>query len=217
MEAEKAAVTELTEIPKASKPQRLSTLSSENTFAEAEGVKVDVGEFVLDDEAELVVKAMPDEEDENGEYKIKSFDISVGDLHELDDFITIRIPYDDSSCDEGEDPAKCVGAKYKNEETGEWEDVLFEVDAAAKELVIYTDHLSQYGAFYVKNAGRRDAYITGMIEGWNYITEEDAVAALKEMSENGGEAGQNIKSAGAKALQQAFGDTAEYEIGRAHV
>ena len=79
------------------------TLSSENTFAEAEGVKADVGEFVLDDEAELVVKAMPDEEDENGEYKIKSFDISVGDLHELDDFITIRIPYDDSSCDEGED------------------------------------------------------------------------------------------------------------------
>ena len=139
-------------------------LSPEVTGAATnEGVFVDVGPYVLDSAKELrVTRQAPEENTEEG-YRIESFDISIGDLRELDDFITIRIPYDTNFCDEGQDPARCVGAKYKNEATGKWEDVLFEVDAEANELVIYTDHLSVYGAFYVENEGKRGAYISDVL------------------------------------------------------
>jgi hypothetical protein len=46
--------------------------------------------------------------------------------------------------------------------TGQWEDVLFEVDAAANELIIYTDHLSTFGVFHIKNEGQRSAKITNI-------------------------------------------------------
>ena len=136
-------------------------MSPENTsVTTADGVSVDVGEYVLDGEAELTVKRGDTEDHSDEGYKIDVYDIRLGDLHELGDYITIRIPYDTTYCKEGQDPAKCVGAKYKNDETGEWEDVLFEVDAEHNELVIYTDHLSFYGALYVEDEGRRNALVT---------------------------------------------------------
>lgn len=138
-------------------------LSPERTSAVSNGVTVDVGDFVLEGEAELsVAKGQSEDHSEDG-YKIDVYDIRLGDMHELGDYITIRIPYDTSYCKEGQDPAKCVGAKYKNEETGEWEDVLFEVDAEKQELVIYTDHLSYYGALYVEDEGRRNALVTEVL------------------------------------------------------
>ena len=145
---------------KAGKSQSL-TLSPEATAVTSDdGITVDVGDYVLDGETELTVTRQPVEENKEEGYKIEAYDISLGEMHELGDFITIRIPYDTGFCEEGQDPARCVGAKYKNESTGEWEDVLFEVDAAANELVIYTDHLSCYGVFHVKNEGKRYAFIT---------------------------------------------------------
>lgn len=141
------------------------TLSPEVTsVTTGDGITVDVGDYVLDAEMELTVAKQPVEENKEEGYKIEAYDISAGNLHELNDFITIRIPYDTGFCEEGQDPARCVGAKYRNETTGEWEDVLFEVDAAANELVIYTDHLSYYGIFYVENEGKRNAYITDILD-----------------------------------------------------
>ena len=138
-------------------------LSPENTSAVDNGVTIDVGDFVLDEEAELsVTKGQTEDHSEDG-YKIDVYDIKLGDLHELGDYITIRIPYDTTYCKPGQDPAKCVGAKYKNDAVGEWEDVLFEVDAERQELVIYTDHLSIYGALYVEDEGRRNALVTDVL------------------------------------------------------
>ncbi len=138
-------------------------LSPENTSAVSNGVTVDVGDFVLDEEAELsVTKGQSEDHSEDG-YKIDVYDVKLGDMHELGDYITIRIPYDTSYCKEGQDPAKCVGAKFKNDATGAWEDVLFEVDAEKQELVIYTDHLSYYGALYVEDEGRRNALVTDVL------------------------------------------------------
>ncbi len=140
-----------------------SVLSPEITSVTTkDGITVDVGEFVLDGETELSVSRLPSEEHKEDGYKIDIYDINLGDLHELDDFIMIRIPYDASYCKKGQDPSKCVGAKYYNETAGEWEDVLFEVDAQKQELIIYTDHLSKYGAFVVENEGRRNAVITSI-------------------------------------------------------
>lgn len=143
-------------------PAQKTVLSPESTSAVVNGVTVDVGDFVLDGEAELSVTKGKSEGHSDDGYKIDVYDIRLGDMHELDDFISIRIPYDPSYCEAGQDPAKCVGAKYYNEAAGEWEDVLFEVDAEKQELIIYTDHLSKYGAFVVENEGRRNALITNI-------------------------------------------------------
>lgn len=124
---------------------------------------MEVGDYVLDGETELTVTKQPVEENKEEGYKIEAYDFTLGELHELGDYITIRIPYSTNYCEEGQDPARCVGAKYKNETTGQWEDVLFEVDAAANELIIYTDHLSYYGVFYVENEGKRNALITDIL------------------------------------------------------
>lgn len=162
---------------------KTTVLSPENTAATTEsGVKVDVGAFVLDGEAELSVKKGDTEDHSDEGYKIDVYDIKLGDLHELGDYITIRIPYDTSYCKEGQDPAKCVGAKYKNDATGEWEDVLFEVDAEHQELVIYTDHLSYYGALYVEDEGRRSALVTDVLDSPLYMDDATALAFANKIA-----------------------------------
>ncbi len=159
------------------------TLSPETTaVTTSDGITVDVGSYVLDGEAELTVTKQPVEEHKEEGYKIEAYDISLGEMHELDDFITIRIPYDTGFCEKGQDPARCVGAKYKNEKTGEWEDVLFEVDAAANELVIYTDHLSYYGVFYVENEGKRNAYITDVLDSGLYMDDSTAIGFAERIA-----------------------------------
>lgn len=185
----------------ADKEEKPSVLSPEKTSTEVGGVKVDVGSFVLDGEAELSVAQLSEEADEDAGWKVEPYEISVGDLHELDDYITVRIPYDGTEfCDAGEDPAKCVGAKYKNPETGDWEDVLFSVDEAAKELVIYTDHLSVFGAFYVKNEGMRKAYITDVLKDVDAISYEQAVGAMQSYVSAGGDETPELIKAGTAVL-----------------
>lgn len=166
----------------AGKSQTL-TLSTETTAVTTnDGITVDVGDYVLDGETELTVTRQPVEENKEEGYKIEAYDISLGEMHELDDFITIRIPYDTGFCEKGQDPARCVGAKYKNESTGAWEDVLFEVDAAANELVIYTDHLSYYGVFYVENEGKRNAYITDILDSGLYMDSSAAIGFAERIA-----------------------------------
>ena len=175
-------------------------LSPEVTSATTDvGVIVDVGPYVLDGAEELrVTRQAPEENAEEG-YKIESYDISIGDLRELDDFITIRIPYDAAFCDEGQDPARCVGAKYKNEATGQWEDVLFEVDAEANELVIYTDHLSVYGAFYVQNEGKRSAYISDVLSPAMSMDQDKALDYAKRIAADDASVRGDLADYGAQA------------------
>ena len=166
------------------KPAQSTVMSPENTSAVLNGVTVDVGEYVLASEAELSVTKEPSEDHSEDGYKIDVYDIKLGDLHELDDYITIRIPYDATYCEKGQDPAKCVGAKYKNEETGEWEDVLFEVDAEKQELVIYTDHLSEYGALTAENAGRRDALVTEVLYSPLSMSTDETIDFARKIAED---------------------------------
>lgn len=160
-------------------------LSPEMTCATTkDGVTVDVGPYILSEEAELTVKKMEAEENEEEGYKVQAYDIALGDLHELNDFITIRLPFDTDYCEEGQDPAKCVGAMYKNEATGEWEDVLFETDPDSNELIIYTDHFSYYGVFYFENEGKRNQKITDVLDGGLYMSSSDAIRLSKLIAED---------------------------------
>ena len=158
-----------------------------------DGITVDVGDYVLDREEVVSISKLNGEDHSEDGYKIDVYDIRLGDLHELDDFITIRIPYDTTYCDKGQNPAKCVGAKYKNEETGEWEDVLFEVDANAQELVIYTDHLSEYGVFCVANEGNRNAHITDIHDSRLTMSRDQAIDFASRIAEDDPDVGKDLR------------------------
>ncbi|MBC7086869.1 MAG: hypothetical protein H5T96_00100 [Tissierellales bacterium] len=178
-----------------------ATLSPEATgVALSNGVSIELGDYVLDGEAEITVGKLPVEENKDEGYKIEAYDFKLGEMSKLSDFITLRIPYDTSYCEDGQDPAKCVGAKYKNETTGEWEDVLFEVDAAANELIIYTDHLSTFGAFHVRNEGKRSAYITDIYSDVSGIDQQQAMKTLREYVAGGGADGEEAASLAARLL-----------------
>lgn len=173
-----------------------ATLSPEATgVALSNGVSVELG-----GETELTVAKQPVEENKDEGYKIEAYDFKLGDMTELSDFITLRIPYDTAYCEDGQDPAKCVGAKYKNETTGEWEDVLFEVDAASNELIIYTDHLSTFGVFHVKNEGKRSAKITNIYADFTGIDQQQAMETLREYVAGGGADGEEAAGLAAQLL-----------------
>lgn len=178
-----------------------ATLSPESTGIKLEnGISVELGNYVLDGEAEFTVAKLPVEENKNEGYKIEAYDFKLGDMTELSDFITLRIPYDTVYCEDGQDPAKCVGAKYKNGATGQWEDVLFEVDATANELIIYTDHLSTFGAFHVKNEGQRNAKITSIYADFTGIDQQQAMETLREYVAGGGADGGEAAGLAARLL-----------------
>ncbi len=170
------------------KKETIEATAEQMTVETNSGVRVELSPFLFDyDEALPVsVRAAGVETAENGDYQITAYDIDVGDLRELDTYIDIRLPYDGSFCDAGEDPAKCVAAKYYNETSGEWEDVLFDVDAEAKEVVIHTDHLSRYGCFEVRNAGLRNVYITNVDSIYlGDVPLDEAAAVLSDCAKNG--------------------------------
>ena len=175
------------------------------------GVTVELSPFLFDyDEAlPVTVRDAGVETVENGNCRITSYDISVGDLTELGTYIDIRLPYDGTMCAPGEDPAECVGAKYFNERTGEWEDVLYDVDAENMEVVIHTDHLSRYGCFEVSSAGYRKALISN-IEDWavNYSVDLDtAKKALVEYAQGG--PGETCQEIGLQVLKDVCDGTVE--------
>lgn len=180
------------------------TLSPEKTsLTTKDGVTVDMGSFVLDGEAELSVAKQPVETHMADGYQISAYDIAVGELHELDDFITIRLPYSADFCGAGQDPARCVGAKYKNDATGAWEDVLFEVDSAAQEVVIYTDHLSTYGVFEVENEKKRSAIITDVYAS-AYMSKAETLAFANAIAADDPTCTEQLCKFGAGALNTIF-------------
>ncbi|MBR4729576.1 MAG: hypothetical protein IK075_04890 [Prevotella sp.] len=79
-------------------------------------------------------------------------DVELDGIHELDGVATIRIPYTETDYEK-------IGAAYYNEETKEWESVCHYYDKNTNEVVIITDHLSEYGVFKVKNEHTRNETI----------------------------------------------------------
>ena len=73
------------------------------------GVTVDFSDSLeIGDQALLCVRKTPTVTDEELGADYQVYDITLGDLHELDGYIEIRLPYDDSHIEAGQDPAKCV-------------------------------------------------------------------------------------------------------------
>ncbi|MBO6055344.1 MAG: hypothetical protein J6P31_07465 [Oscillospiraceae bacterium] len=153
----------------------------------ASGVSVDFtpGLNVPSDVPLTVVAKAPVTDEEMGA-TYTAYDISLGDAHDLGGYVTIRLPYDGSRIEPGQDPAQCVAGRYYNEETEEWESVLYDVDTAKKELIIRTDHFSTYGCFEFINEGKRAARVTKIDQYAASVDLGDISAALEEVLGNGG-------------------------------
>ncbi len=134
-------------------------VTPENPTAVLGEVKLDFGAFNIDKQKKVTVKQFPENIIDN-ECKIVTYDISLKGTKQLNDYMTITLPYDKSFIKKGK-VEDCIIAQYFNERTKEWEPVLFEIDTKEKVVHIETDHLSKYGVFTIKNDTKRRAYVSG--------------------------------------------------------
>lgn len=194
------------------KVEKLSISAETLNASTADGVKITLSPFLFDyeDNLELSVGSAETQKADNGDWMMSVYNVELGDLHELNCWIDIALPFDPSFLDAGEDPKQCVAAKYFNEETGEWEDdLLYDVDTVNHLLIIHTDHLSSYGCFEVRNAGKSNAYISKVNIDWEllekYVSLEQSAAALAEYAANGAKSEQCYKI-GEMAMEDIFQD-----------
>ena len=151
---------------------------------------LDLGYIDLGDNYDLVMSAADEAEySEELDAWYKTCDVVLGGVHELNGVAELRVPYSGEHVEPGQDPAKCVAAMYKDPETGEWEPVLYDVDAEAGEIIIYTDHFSTFGVFTFKNESKRMARALS-VSDFGAADVSAAAAAMKEYLDNGGEAGE---------------------------
>ncbi len=145
-------------------------VSEKNTVAQFKKVRVDFGQFILGKETSVNVKEYK-EQTINGECSVVAYDIDLNGKSQFDDYITISLPYNESFIQNG-DAEECVAPHYYNPKTKSWEPVLYELDTQNKVVNIFTDHLSRYGVFTVKNATKRNAFITSVYIPDRYVTGE---------------------------------------------
>ena len=74
------------------------------------------------------------------------------------------------------------------------------MDAASNELIIYTDHLSTFGVFHVKNEGQRSAKITNIYADFTGIDQQQAMETLREYVAGGGADGEEAAGLAAQLL-----------------
>ena len=175
------------------------TIGVEGETVKIGDVSVNAGIYALDEEETITVEGLPTQTCENGDWKLQSYDVQIGDKHELDDFITVRIPYDPSMIAPGEKEEDCVSALWFNEETESWETMDAEVDTQTKEVVISTDHLSIFGSSTICDAGKRQAYfrtvgmtLSSMYENPIVLDRHKSAMVLQSFVENGGKPAPNL-------------------------
>ena len=181
------------------------TVTEENPVASAYGVKIDFGEYGIDGSETLQIRELPEKIDKSNGVKVTAYDFDLGGQTVFDDVITITIPYDEKYVETGAE-GECIGAKYYNRSTGEWEGVLYEVDAKNRQVLIYTTHLSTYGVFQVKNENTRKAYITDVYAIASQMNTGKSFEVLQELADSG-EPGNAAFEAGFEAINTVTGNT----------
>lgn len=180
-------------------------VSPESPSASVHGVTIQFGEYALEGDETLKIRQLPEKTDKNNGVKVTAYDFELGDQTNFDDVITIAIPYDANYAEAGAESA-CIGAKYYNQTTGEWEGVYYEVDAKNRQVLIYTTHLSTYGVFQVKNENTRKAYITDVYAIAGLMNTGKSFEVIKELAEQG-QPGNAAFEAGFEAVNSVTGNT----------
>ena len=123
-----------------------------------ENVKLEVPDYLCEEKVEYTVTALNQYVTKNGESKAYRYEISSEQLKgELNGFMEIHIPYDETFFEAGEDPAKCVCVHYVDED-GKLQLELFDVDTENNEVIIYAQHLSPREIYHYKTQKLAEKY-----------------------------------------------------------
>ena len=131
---------------------------SKKLSPDPENVKLEVPDYLCEENVEYTVTALNQYVTRNGESKAYRYEISSEQLKgELNGFMEIHIPYDETFFDNGEDPSKCLCVHYVDE-NGKLQLELFDVDTANKEVIIYASHLSPREIYHYKTQQLAEKY-----------------------------------------------------------
>ncbi|WBW99051.1 hypothetical protein [Oceanirhabdus sp. W0125-5] len=138
-------------------------VTPDKLIAAKDEISIEFSGYDIDKEEEVVIqevqpKPFQIEEELKEELMITAYDFEVVNKSEFIDLIEISIPYDENFIEEGKEE-NCVSAMYYNENSKEWQPVVYTVDTENNLVKIITDHLSTYGAFVVKRENSRAAKI----------------------------------------------------------
>ncbi len=121
-------------------------------------VTLTVSDCLIEEDVEYTVTPSNIREDKNIGVKVYAYDVSSDQVQgTLNGFMEIRVPYDDTYFDPGEDPGDCI-AVHVIDENGKPQLELFEVDTENKEVIIYAEHLSKRQVYHYRNAPLLEKY-----------------------------------------------------------
>ena len=167
--------------PGTQKSETFTVEDGQTALASEDGAAIDFGCLLEAGEELTIQKVSPASIDSDVEIYAYDFKLSSG---QPEGTVELTIPYDDAGLEADEEILSVCG-KYLNEETKQWEDVLYTVDAEANKVHILTDHLSTYSVFKVTNAGKRSEYISDVNVYAAYMTTKQAEQLLKTYAEQG--------------------------------
>ena len=148
---------------------------------DADKVTLNVSDCLIEEEVDYTVTPLSQYVSDNGESKVYRYDISSDQITgSLNGFMEIRIPYDDTFFDEGEDPARCLSIHVINED-GSFDFELFDVDEENKEVIIYAEHLSERQLFHYRDELRAFKYDFNFGNAFvGNLSLEDYISAFKK-------------------------------------
>jgi hypothetical protein len=167
--------------PGTQKSETFTVEDGQTALASEDGAAIDFGCLLEAGEELTIQKVSPTSIDSDVEIYAYDFKLSSG---QPEGTVELTIPYDDAGLGANEELLSVCG-KYLNEQSGQWEDVLYTVDAEANKVHILTDHLSTYSVFKATNAGKRSEYISDVNVYAAYMTTKQAEQLLKTYVEQG--------------------------------
>ena len=121
-------------------------------------VKLEVPDYLCEEEVQYTVTPLNQYVTKDGESKAYRYEISSEQIkEELNGFMEIHIPYDETFFEAGEDPSRCVCVHYVDE-NGKLQLELFDVDTENKEVIIYASHLSPREIYHYKTQKLAEKY-----------------------------------------------------------
>jgi hypothetical protein len=165
----------------AQKSETLMVEEGQTQLTSDSGATIDFGCLLEVGEEITIQKVAPAPIDDDVDIYAYDFKLSSG---QPDGVVELTIPYDDAGLDADEELLSVCG-KYLNEQSGQWEDVLYRVDTEANKVHILTDHLSTYSVFKVRDKGKRSEYIYDVNAYAAYMTTQQAEDLLKTYAEQG--------------------------------
>lgn len=167
--------------PGTQKSETFTVEDGQTALVSEDGAAIDFGCLLEAGDELTIQKVSPASIDSDVEIYAYDFKLFSG---QPEGTVELTIPYDDAGLGADEELLSVCG-KYLNEQSGQWEDVLYTVDAEAKKVHILTDHLSTYSVFKVTNAGKRSEYISDVNVYAAYMTTKQAEQLLKTYAEQG--------------------------------